>query len=115
MCMKKRLLIRFGLLFAVLLIARAVAFANGGGLDSLGCHHDRKRGGYHLPPGIPGWAELCVQGRGAPCLGGSAGTKNRAGQNLRLSIIASAGRLLSAPNRVEAGDEDQCHKLPSDQ
>lgn len=23
------------------------AFAHGGGLDAKGCHHDRKRGGYH--------------------------------------------------------------------
>ncbi len=25
----------------------AMAFAHGGGLDSAGCHHDRKNGGYH--------------------------------------------------------------------
>ncbi len=25
--------------------------AHGGGLDSLGCHHDRKRGGYHCHRG----------------------------------------------------------------
>ncbi|WP_156408018.1 YHYH domain-containing protein [Ensifer sp. Root127] len=23
------------------------AYAHGGGLDENGCHHDRKRGGYH--------------------------------------------------------------------
>jgi len=27
------------------------AFAHGGGLDSYGCHHDRKRGGYHCHRG----------------------------------------------------------------
>lgn len=25
----------------------SIAAAHGGGLDSKGCHHDRKRGGYH--------------------------------------------------------------------
>ena len=27
------------------------AWAHGGGLDSLGCHHDRKAGGYHCHRG----------------------------------------------------------------
>lgn len=29
------------------LLAPQVATSHGGGLDSQGCHHDRKRGGYH--------------------------------------------------------------------
>src|SRR5712692_3686762 len=29
----------------------ALAHAHGGGLDSLGCHHDRKHGGYHCHRG----------------------------------------------------------------
>lgn len=28
-------------------LAYGPAFAHGGGLDAAGCHHDRKRGGYH--------------------------------------------------------------------
>lgn len=28
-----------------------LAYAHGGGLDSLGCHHDRKNGGYHCHRG----------------------------------------------------------------
>ena len=29
------------------LLAGQAAFAHSGGTDSAGCHHDRKRGGYH--------------------------------------------------------------------
>lgn len=32
---------------AVALLSPGAAFAHGGGLDASGCHHDRKRGGYH--------------------------------------------------------------------
>ncbi len=32
---------------AAALLPAAAAFAHGGGLDRHGCHHDRKRGGYH--------------------------------------------------------------------
>lgn len=32
---------------AILLAAPSLAFAHSGGLDASGCHHDRKRGGYH--------------------------------------------------------------------
>lgn len=35
---------------ALLLVSESVA-AHGGGLDSNGCHHDRKRGGYHCHGG----------------------------------------------------------------
>lgn len=34
-----------------LLIACGSAHAHGGGLDANGCHHDRKRGGYHCHGG----------------------------------------------------------------
>lgn len=33
------------------LLSYAAAFSHGGGLDSLGCHHDRARGGYHCHRG----------------------------------------------------------------
>ena len=37
---------------AFLLVVSAVnAIAHGGGLDSLGCHNDRQRGGYHCHRG----------------------------------------------------------------
>ncbi|MEK6690995.1 MAG: thermonuclease family protein [Nitrospirota bacterium] len=38
-------------LIILLLILPTSLFAHGGGLDSLGCHHDRKRGGYHCHRG----------------------------------------------------------------
>ena len=46
---------RFSLtVFAVLsaLGLASPAHAHGGGLDSLGCHHNRKAGGYHCHRGV---------------------------------------------------------------
>ena len=34
-----------------LLVVPPTAFPHGGGLDSLGCRHDRQRGGYHCHRG----------------------------------------------------------------
>ena len=34
-----------------LMVIPTAALPHGGGLDSLGCHHDRKRGGYHCHRG----------------------------------------------------------------
>ncbi len=40
--------IRFGALcVASLLLLATDAHAHGGGLDDLGCHHNRRAGGYH--------------------------------------------------------------------
>lgn len=39
------------LLVIMLLIIPMTAYAHGGGLDSLGCHHNRKQGGYHCHRG----------------------------------------------------------------
>jgi hypothetical protein len=42
----------FLLLGSIGILALAIsAIAHGGGLDSLGCHHDRQRGGYHCHRG----------------------------------------------------------------
>ncbi|MCI0723060.1 MAG: YHYH domain-containing protein [Acidobacteria bacterium] len=41
--------IAFSLL--ALSVLAASVLSHGGGLDSLGCHHDRKRGGYHCHRG----------------------------------------------------------------
>jgi hypothetical protein len=38
--------LKFGLIAAIL-VAPAAAFAHPGGLNSEGCHNDRKNGGYH--------------------------------------------------------------------
>jgi hypothetical protein len=35
----------------VTFVASQPAFAHGGGLDSYGCHHNRKAGGYHCHRG----------------------------------------------------------------
>jgi hypothetical protein len=39
------------LLGAALIMAATRARAHGGGRDKLGCHHDRKNGGYHCHTG----------------------------------------------------------------
>lgn len=39
------------LLALALLLTASTAFAHGGGLDSYGCHHNRKAGGYHCHRG----------------------------------------------------------------
>jgi len=38
-------------LLLLLLAIPAPASAHGGGLDKIGCHHDRKKGGYHCHRG----------------------------------------------------------------
>lgn len=45
--MKLKLFICMGLVFSIQSVD-----AHGGGLDSSGCHHDRKRGGYHCHRGL---------------------------------------------------------------
>jgi endonuclease YncB( thermonuclease family) len=42
---------RWWALFFLLIFGSAPALAHGGGLDASGCHHDRKRGGYHCHRG----------------------------------------------------------------
>jgi hypothetical protein len=39
------------MLGAPLVVSAAPARAHGGGRDKLGCHHDRKNGGYHCHTG----------------------------------------------------------------
>lgn len=39
------------LALGALLTPLSDAFAHGGGLDGLGCHHNRKQGGYHCHRG----------------------------------------------------------------
>lgn len=45
--MRSGLLLAAGLIFSV----PGIAVAHGGGLDSYGCHHNRKQGGYHCHRG----------------------------------------------------------------
>jgi hypothetical protein len=45
---RRRMLV---MLRAALVMAAAPARAHGGGRDKLGCHHDRKNGGYHCHTG----------------------------------------------------------------
>jgi len=40
------------IVIAAVLLAPASASSHGGGLDALGCHHDRKAGGYHCHRGL---------------------------------------------------------------
>lgn len=40
-----------GIGMLLLLASPPSGFAHGGGLDKIGCHHDRKNGGYHCHRG----------------------------------------------------------------
>lgn len=62
--------------------------AHGGGLDSHGCHHDRKAGGYH-----------CHQGALA---GQSFSSKTEAQK--AINSPTSSGQLISGPARIIDGD-----------
>ena len=42
---------RLGVALTVILFAPALALAHGGGLDSHGCHNDKKAGDYHCHKG----------------------------------------------------------------
>jgi hypothetical protein len=66
------------------------ALAHGGGLDGLGCHHDRKLGGYH-----------CHRG---PLAGRSFSSPAEAMQALSGSGPASPGRAPGAPAPLRAAD-----------
>jgi len=46
---KIKLLLFF--VFTILAASSGYSFAHGGGLDSYGCHNDRKHGGYHCHRG----------------------------------------------------------------
>lgn len=35
------------ILACLVALASSLAFAHGGGLDSAGCHHEKRTGGYH--------------------------------------------------------------------
>jgi hypothetical protein len=41
-------------MLGALVIAATRARAHGGGRDKMGCHHDRKNGGYHCLKGLLG-------------------------------------------------------------
>jgi hypothetical protein len=38
---------KFGLILLIMMCFGTFAYGHGGGLDSNGCHNDRKNGGYH--------------------------------------------------------------------
>jgi len=46
-----RAFVNIGSAFLAFFILNTTAHAHGGGLDKLGCHHNRKAGGYHCHRG----------------------------------------------------------------
>jgi hypothetical protein len=79
--MKSRLVV----LLVSVLLATSHGVAHSGGLDSLGCHHDRKRGGYH-----------CHRG---PLAGQSFASKDEALKALEAGRTSST----AGPNRAASG------------
>ena len=69
-----------GFIFVAILAFPLSAFSHGGGLDSSGCHNDRKRGGYHChrssytPPAAPSYNSLYSSSQ--------AGSSNSTNSNL---------------------------------
>ena len=76
------------------LLPVAPAWSHGGGLDSLGCHRDRKRGGYH-----------CHRGALA---GQSFGSQGEA-----VDALSRAGGGVAAPAAKAGGDEASCNRRPT--
>ncbi|MGH8082791.1 MAG: YHYH domain-containing protein, partial [Lysobacter sp.] len=64
----------------VLLCIAAQAGAHGGGLNAEGCHHDRKRGGYHCHrrPLAPAYPAAATARRPSEALGYAPGASSRA-------------------------------------
>ena len=83
-------------LTAIVFVAISVpqlVFSHSGGLDSLGCHHDRKRGGYH-----------CHRG---PLAGQSFSSKEEAERELQKQKQSTeqkpAPKSSSTPTKIERG------------
>lgn len=49
--MMARVAIAFLFSLSTIVVAAGSVYAHGGGLDTHGCHHDRKNGGYHCHQG----------------------------------------------------------------
>ena len=67
-------------LFVSLIIYASVStypFGHGGGLDSLGCHHDRRRGGYHCHQGQLVGQSFSSKEEALAALGGSSPSTSR--------------------------------------
>ena len=63
---------RISLVFLVIYAAGSMdAFGHGGDLDSLGCHHDRRRGGYHCHRGQLAGQSFRSKDEALAALGGS--------------------------------------------
>lgn len=94
-----------GILFLSLLVAPigpSMALAHGGGLDASGCHHDRKRGGYH-----------CHQGSGAaPPSSRAADRPPRIAGNTYYANCTAARAAGAAP--VRQGDPGYASHLDRD-
>ncbi|MDR1856966.1 MAG: thermonuclease family protein [Desulfovibrio sp.] len=60
-------------LLCILLLLPAAAFAHGGGLDSYGCHHNRKQGNYHCHRGPLAGQEFASQADMLAALNASGG------------------------------------------
>lgn len=99
---------------AIALGAAAPAFGHGGGLDKQGCHHDRKRGGYHCHRGgapAAAWAPAAAA-RSRPALSSSwadAATGGGGGAFANCSAARAAG---AAP--VRRGDPGYSRRLDRD-
>ncbi|WP_064747451.1 excalibur calcium-binding domain-containing protein [Lysobacter antibioticus] len=102
---------------ALALSATVPAYAHGGGLDKHGCHHDRKRGGYHCHRGsapAAAWAPAATRSHTRPALSSSwtpatAAPSGGGGAFANCSAARAAG---AAP--VRRGDPGYSRRLDRD-
>lgn len=59
-------------LIGLVSVVPTLALAHGGGLDKLGCHHNRKAGGYHCHRGLLAGQEFSSKGEALKVLQGNA-------------------------------------------
>ena len=73
-------------------LVSGVALAHGGGLDANGCHHDRKRGGYH-----------CHGGAAAPAINRSSQPESLSGGGAFRNCSAARAAGAAPVRRGDAG------------
>ena len=83
------MILKLPVFFLSLVTLPAIAIAHGGGLDSLGCHHNRKLGGYHCHRGPLAGQNFASKAEALSALGA---TQGRNGQQAEQSGVQKQGQ-----------------------
>jgi hypothetical protein len=90
-------------LLTLFLALPGFAWAHGGGLDANGCHHDRKKGGYH-----------CHGGGAAPASPQRQGVMNSSGVGAGVEYANCSEARSAGAAPVRRGDPGYSRKLDRD-